>query len=196
MLRFSPVFGLSRSVAHVSFHFLHVIFPRGGFRFGEFIRCMPKSRTMRQPPAGSEPYAGCRQPARGSKPCAGCRQPAHGFLPARFHTCLSAHRFCPHFSACTLLSVLSYLYFYNYIFLFVFSYLRFSACTFPLALFHSFFSVHAFPSVLPAQKQNANPKTKHPAQRQNAGPKTERQTRRNTGMVSRGAGQTIVVPPS
>lgn len=44
--------------------------------------------------------------------------------------------------------------------------------------------------------QNANPKTKHPAQRQNAGPKTERQTRRNTGMVSRGAGQTIVVPPS
>lgn len=146
----------------------------------------PRFRTM------------CRIPAapRGSEPCAGCRQPAHGFLPARFHTCLSAHRFCPHFSACTLLSVLSYLYFYNYIFLFVFSYLRFSACTFPLALFHSFFSVHAFPSVLPAQKQNANPKTKHPAQRQNANPKIERQTRRNTGMVSRGAGQTIVVPPS
>lgn len=170
MLRFSPVFGLSRSVAHVSFHFLHVIFPRGGFRFGEFIRCMPKSRTV--------------------------RQPAHGFLPARFHTCLSAHRFCPHFSACTLLSVLSYLYFYNYIFLFVFSYLRFSACTFPLALFHSFFSVHAFPSVLPAQKQNASPKTEPQSQKQNASPKIERQTRRNTGMVSRGAGQTIVVPPS
>lgn len=117
MLRFSPVFGLSRSVAHVSFHFLHVIFPRGGFRFGEFIRCMPKSRTV--------------------------RQPAHGFLPARFHTCLSAHRFCPHFSACTLLSVLSYLYFYNYIFLFVFSYLRFPACTFPLALY-----ARSFPLVL------------------------------------------------
>lgn len=117
MLRFSPVFGLSRSVAHVSFHFLHVIFPRRGFRFGEFIRCMPKSRTV--------------------------RQPAHGFLPARFHTCLSAHRFCPHFSACTLLSVLSYLYFYNYIFLFVFSYLRFPACTFPLALY-----ARSFPLVL------------------------------------------------
>ena len=130
MLRFSPVFGLSRSVAHVSFHFLHVIFPRGGFRFGEFIRCMPKSRTVRQPPADFEP-------------CAGCRQPAHGFLPARFHTCLSAHRFCPHFSACTLLSVLSCLYFYNYIFLFVFSYLRFSACTFPLALY-----ARSFPLVL------------------------------------------------
>lgn len=86
-----------------------------------------------------------RMPAapRGSKPCAGCRQPAHAFLPARFHTCLSAHRFCPHFSACTLLSVLSYLYFYNYIFLFVFSYLRFSACTFPLALY-----ARSFPLVL------------------------------------------------
>lgn len=48
----------------------------------------------------------------------------------------------------------------------------------------------------PAQKQNASPKTKHPAQRQNANPKIELQTRRNTGMVSRGAGQIIVVPPS
>lgn len=91
---------------------------------------MPKSRTVRQPPADFEP-------------CAGCRQPAHGFLPARFHTCLSAHRFCPHFSACTLLSVLSYLYFYNYIFLFVFYYLRFSARTFPLALY-----ARSFPLVL------------------------------------------------
>lgn len=93
----------------------------------------PRFRTM------------CRIPAapRGSEPCAGCRQPAHGFLPARFHTCLSAHRFCPHFSACTLLSVLSYLYFYNYIFLFVFSYLRFPACTFPLALY-----ARSFPLVL------------------------------------------------
>lgn len=73
------------------------------------------------------------------------RMPAapRGFLPARFHTCLSAHRFCPHFSACTLLSVLSCLYFYNYIFLFVFSYLRFSACTFPLALY-----ARSFPLVL------------------------------------------------
>ena len=156
-----------------------------------------------------------RMPAapRGSKPCAGCRQPPAvpnhaqdagslptvSFLRGFIHACLltvSARTFPP---------VLCFLFFPICIFIIIFSFLYFLICAslpalfrslFTHALFHSFFSVHAFPSVLPAQKQNANLKTKHPAQRQNAGPKTERQTRRNTGMVSRGAGQTIVVPPS
>lgn len=171
MLRFSPVFGLSRSVAHVSFHFLHVIFPRGGLRFGEFIRCMPKSRTVRQPPAGFEPCAGCRQ------------------LPAFFQTAPSS--FQAHFP------------------------LRFSRFqkktrrpvswdTEAARVLCVYLSEGKTACSLQkadrkkelGQRQNAGLKTKHPAQRQNAGPKTERQTRRNTGMVSRGAGQTIVVPPS
>lgn len=200
MLRFSPVFGLSRSVAHVSFHFLHVIFPRGGFRFGEFIRCMPKSRTVRQPPAGFEPCAGCRQPPAVPNHAQDAGSlPTVSFLRGFIHACLltvSARTFPP---------VLCFLFFPICIFIIIFSFLYFLICAslpalfrslFTPALFHSFFSVHAFPSVLPAQRQNAGPKTKHPAQRQNANSKTELQTRRNTGMVSRGAGQTIVVPPS
>ena len=184
----------------MSFHFLHVIFPRGGFRFGEFIRCMPKSRTVRQPPAGFEPCAGYQQPPAVPNHAQDAGSlPTVSFLRGFIHTCLltvSARTFPP---------VLCFLFFPVCIFIIIFSFLYFLICAslpalfrslFTPALFHSFFSVHAFPSVLPAQKQNANPKTKHPAQRQNAGPKTELQTRRNTGMVSRGAGQTIVVPPS
>ena len=126
MLRFSPVFGLSRSVAHVSFHFLHVIFPRGGFRFGEFIRCMPKSRTMRQPPAGSEPCAGYRQP------------PAVSFLHGFIHACLltvSARTFPP---------VLCFLVFPVCIFIIIFSFLYFLICTSPPALSRLLFPARSF----------------------------------------------------
>lgn len=130
MLRFSPVFGLSRSVAHVSFHFLHVIFPRGGFRFGEFIRCMPKSRTMRQPPA----VPNHAQDA-GSLPTV-------SFLRGFIHACLltvSARTFPP---------VLCFLFFPICIFIIIFSFLYFLICASLPALFRSLFSTRSFPLVL------------------------------------------------
>lgn len=130
MLRFSPVFGLSRSVAHVSFHFLHVIFPRGGFRFGEFIRCMPKNRTVRQPPA----VPNHAQDA-GSLPTV-------SFLRGFIHACLltvSARTFPP---------VLCFLFFPICIFIIIFSFLYFLICASLPALFRSLFSTRSFPSTL------------------------------------------------
>ncbi len=143
MLRFSPVFGLSRSVAHVSFHFLHVIFPRGGFRFGEFIRCMPKSRTVRQPPAGFEPCAGCRQPPAVPNHAQDAGSlPTVSFLRGFIHACLltvSARTFPP---------VLCFLFFPVCIFIIIFSFLYFLICASLPALFRSLFSTRSFPSTL------------------------------------------------
>ncbi len=143
MLRFSPVFGLSRSVAHVSFHFLHVIFPRGGCRFGEFIRCMPKSRTVRQPPAGFEPCAGCRQPPAVPNHAQDAGSlPTVSFLRGFIHACLltvSARTFPP---------VLCFLFFPVCIFIIIFSFLYFLICASLPALFRSLFSTRSFPSTL------------------------------------------------